>query len=87
MTFPFKSCIDCEDQHKDNNIKCYCLCHHPSGLINIVDESIHYITLNKEECMTLYKLLEHQYIHYDNIEANQLVKRISDFAHQNELAR
>lgn len=40
------------------------------------------LILTKEEAIILYKLLEHQYIHYDNTSAHELIRRISDFIHR-----
>jgi hypothetical protein len=34
--------------------------------------------LTKEELKTLYELLEHQYINYENIAAIQLIRKIRD---------
>lgn len=40
-----------------------------------------------DEIKTLYKLFEHHYIHYDNIEAHAVMNKIMDILKQHELSQ
>ena len=59
----------------------------PSELpMTLADDKPTSVTLNVRDCVVLYRLLQHEYIDYDNREAHAVIDRIAKVA-KNELAK